>query len=209
MGCARACAGTTPAATPPLIGVRFLHLAGPATDELWASTTAHARGLTDFVSISEASTTAGGIQNHRLVYSFSEVRLKRMAAIALVVDGATNNAAVLEASFVEEEKDKALKSLDDVVEHLTFAKAPPGKDHGGSAPAGPGADAPGAPAGPSSAPPENGQAPGGAGAATPGAPATPASGGATPAPPQPAQVPDAPPRPRGPATGDSGPPASP
>jgi hypothetical protein len=117
-----------PSSETAYITERFLMLGGATADEMWATISAPLRKLQGFTAIAEDSPERAGGQQRVLRYSFAEDRLVRYATAVFITDDASQLGVVVEASYIDEEKDKALKSLDEVVERLAFPKPPEDKD---------------------------------------------------------------------------------
>lgn len=159
------------------VAVRFLTVGAQPAEQLWTSISAHARAHTDFVATEDSVKHLPTQTRYRLVYSYSESRLPRLAAMVFLIDTASKLAVVAEAGYVEDERERTLKALDDVLDHVVFPGAAPATAAGTTPPA----DAQATPAAP---------APGAGPAATPAATPPTAPAAAPPAEPPP------PPRPK-------------
>ncbi len=110
------------------ITVRFLPASTAAIDDLWSSLTAPVRALPGFAAASEDAPERQGGKIRVLRYSFSEGHLTRFGQTVLVTDDQSRLGLVSEASFIDEEKDKALKALADSIERIDFPKNTGDKD---------------------------------------------------------------------------------
>jgi hypothetical protein len=117
-----------PASETAYITERFLGLSGAKADDLWQTITAPLRKLPGFTAIAEESPARSGGQQRLLRYSFAEDRLVRYATMVFFTDDATQLGVIVEASYIDEEKDKELKALDEVVERLAFPAPKPSED---------------------------------------------------------------------------------
>jgi hypothetical protein len=121
-----------PTSETAYITERFIELSGVKTSELWDTITASTRKLPGFTVITEEAPERKGGDQRVLRYSFAEDRLIRYAAVVFIADEASGLAVVIESSYIEEEKEKELKALDEVVERVAFPKpAAEDKDKGG------------------------------------------------------------------------------
>ncbi len=110
-----------PGSETATITVRFFAPTNASPDALWPTMSAHMRALAEFTSLSE-TTSAGALTVHRLVFSYTETHLKRMAAMEFAFDNATKCSVILEAGFVDEEQERTVKAMDDMIDHLLFPK---------------------------------------------------------------------------------------
>jgi len=131
-----------PSSDTAYISVRFADLDKIAFADEWTQVTAKARALPGFTVIDEAKPDDQATTAH-LHYSCTEDNLGRLGSVILQQDATTKLAVIIEGSYVEEEKDRIIKALDDVLAHVLFPASRPVKDPKAAAPAA--APAPAAP----------------------------------------------------------------
>jgi hypothetical protein len=111
-----------PTSDTAYVSERFIAVGEASVDDLWPTIIKPARSLLGFQAQSDESVERKGGQQRLLRFTFQEDRLTRCGSLTFIVDESSRVGAVIEVSYVEEERDKALKAFDDALAHIAYPK---------------------------------------------------------------------------------------
>jgi hypothetical protein len=112
-----------PTSDTAYVSERFIAVGEASVDDLWPTIIKPARSLLGYQAQADESIERKGGKQRMLRYTFQEDRLTRCGALTFIIDEATHIGVVVEVSYVEEEREKALKAFDDALLHIGFPKA--------------------------------------------------------------------------------------